>query len=482
MPNTLSTDAYKFSMAQAGFPLRKETFYLSFRKGGWQYIPEDYGAYLRALVPPSIANADDCGTLAECGYDLTPAMRHALFQGVEVHAVPARTWVYEREPILSVTGPSFAVSWLEAHALQLFYPIQLATEIKKHGRDIDPRMLLCTCEEQGLIAAQVIRDIAPRDSELLSLIHVDEKKYTETVTRAAKDLLAVVENPNRIFEVGMRSTTCEAQHKLALKALKAVGISKTSHVALALHHDTFMDPIGTMGHEHVQRWGSDLAAYRAMRDTRCPAPSYLLDTFDTITSGIVAAIRTMKEQPHDASIRYDSGDKFGQYIYAHGEFQRHGLEPTHVIEDSLDVEATRKFERLREHTGLPPEKQVYGYGGYLVASGWDNPLTRDRVAAVYKLSETSGEPRMKWGNEAGLGKVSVPGRPVTWRKLRGSGPVSIIAQEGEVVPEDYVILQGNEDSVEQVRLCNVQPHLHTEVPYTLSPETQQLVAQIRRNA
>lgn len=477
MLNLFATDAYKFSMAQAGFPLRTETFYLSFRKGGWQYLPEDYGEILRSLLPRAKVPTAEAVRLSDWGYDLTGAMQEAATRDIDIRAVPAGSWVYEREPILTVTGPSFLVSWLEAHALRLFYPIQLATEIKLRGREADPAIFRCTCEAQAEIARGVIRKIAPRDPELLDLIKVDSSTYRDTVLKAARDLISIVEDPNRIFEVGMRSVTCEAQHEIALRALQQLGINRTSNVSLALQLGMF--PIGTMGHEHVQRWGDDLSAYRAMRDTRCSAPSYLLDTFHTITSGIPAVVQTMKEQPHLAAVRYDSGDKFGQYIYAHGEFQRQGLEPTHVIEDSLDASSTAKFERLRDHTGLAPEKQVYGYGGFLVASGWDNPLTRDRCAAVYKLCQTSGEPRMKWGNEFGLGKVSVPGDPVVWRKLRGSGPVSIIAQFGESVPEDYIVLNGNPESVEDVRLCNVQPHLQTNVPYTLSPDTERLVSKVK---
>ena len=48
---TLATDAYKFSMAQAGFPLRRETFYFSFRRGGPQYVPFDFAEMIGALAP-----------------------------------------------------------------------------------------------------------------------------------------------------------------------------------------------------------------------------------------------------------------------------------------------------------------------------------------------------------------------------------------------------------------------------------------------
>jgi hypothetical protein len=46
---------------------------------------------------------------------------------------------------------------------------------------------------------------------------------------------------------------------------------------------------------------------------------------------------------------------------------------------------------------------------------------------------------MKFSNDAG--KVSVPGVPVAWRRVRGGeGPMGIIGQEGERVRDGYVRL------------------------------------------
>jgi nicotinic acid phosphoribosyltransferase len=274
----------------------------------------------------------------------------------------------------------------------------------------------------------------------------------------------------------MRAAVTEEQHIMALEALAKSGISMTSNVAAA--RELGLTPVGTMGHEHVQRWGEDLAAFRAMRDMRLGVPSYLLDTFDTIRSGIPRAIQVMRERPHPCSIRYDSGDKFAQYMYAHGEFTRAGLAPMHILEDGLDLEATRKFEHLREFTGLAPEAQLYGYGGHFIARSSQNPLTRDKVAAVYKLGQTSGEARMKFGNEAGLGKRSVPGRPVVWRRLRGEGPLSTIGQHGETVPEDYLCVSGNPDARKQLSLVKAEAGLDApDAPapvYQLSPQTRAL--------
>ena len=479
MSSILDTDGYKFSMAQAGAPLRHETFYLSFRKGGWQYLPFDLEAEIRSMLPelPDVLEGHH-NFLNEHGYGLTGAMIEALKGEITIEAVPADTWVYEREPIVTISGPSFLVSWLEPLVLRLFFPIQLATEIMRHPAAFAPGRVgavRATCEEQADVMRRVMETL--KASTFPAKVMVKPEEYFDSVALQAKKLLAVVKDPSRIFEVGMRAATCEGQHRIVLEALREHGITATSNVALA--YEQKGKPVGTMGHEHIQRWGNDLDAFRAMRDMRGGVPSYLPDTFDTISSGIPAMIQVMLEQPHEGAIRYDSGDKYGQYIYAHGQFVRNGLTPTHILEDGLTVEMTAKFEQLREFTGLSPEKQVYGYGGALVSRHWPNPLTRDAVAAVYKLTQTSGEPRMKFGDEAGLGKVSVPGHPVAWRRLRGEGPLSMIGQAGERVAEDYTALNGNPEALNQLKTCNVR--CEGPQPYTLSPETQRLVDTLRRN-
>jgi nicotinic acid phosphoribosyltransferase len=501
MTNLLRTDGYKFSMAQAGFPLRRETFYLSFRKGGWQYIPFNLDGEIRKWLLP-LPERDDNAYLRKYDYGLNVAMHESVTtaRGLHIRTAPKGTWVYQREPIATINCSSFPASWLEPLALRLFFPIQLATEIKLKGTNIDPNMLLATCDEQADIMRRVIAEVAgDQDPKALTdMIVVAKDEYRNSAMEQAKKLIDIVKEPSRIFEVGMRAATCEGQHQIVLEALKELGIKATSNVALA--RDLDMMPVGTMGHEHIQRWGNDLDAYRAMRDMRVGTPSYLLDTFDTITSGIPAAIQTALEDHHTFSIRYDSGDKFAQYIYAHGEFGRHGLRPIHILEDGLTDAMTAKFETLREFTELDEKHQVYGYGGFLVSKHWHNPLTRDRVSAVYKLTETSGEARMKFGNETGLGKVSVPGKPVAWRRLRGDGPLSIIGQQGEEVPDNYLCMttQGpthgaKENDIHsrilgQLRICNVDTEIMAEIQgdhhrdpgYHLSPETQKLVEGLKR--
>lgn|GEM_PF-596911 len=459
-PSSLATDAYKYSMAQAGFPLRRETFYFSFRRGGPQFVPFDLEAIVRDMVGEVAPTAEDLEFARASGYAVSDAMEHALRAGpaaLEICAVPQGVWVLEREPILSVTGPSFLVSWLEPMLLWLNFPIQLATAFKLD--QVDDAVRTATCAEHE----QIIRAVAEAVHCEAGTITREDDAYGERVAEGVRALVDAVGSPDRVFEVGMRSAVCMQQHALALAACAEAGVMRTSNMHLA--RTLGMTAVGTMGHEHVQRWGNDLAAFEAMRDMRSSPPSYLLDTFDTMGSGILAAVSVMRGRPHPCSIRYDSGNKFVQYLHACELLSEAGLEPSHVLEDGLDLEATVHFEKLRDFTQWPREKQLYGYGGTIVARPATNPLTRDRVSAVFKLTQTGGQPRMKFGNERGLGKQSVPGQPVVWRRLRGDGPLGIIGQADETPPEDYAVLSGNPDLVETLRLCNAH-----ELPRMLESE------------
>src|SRR5439155_14494362 len=98
-----------------------------------------------------------------------------------------------------------------------------------------------------------------------------------------------------------------------------------------------MVPVGTMGHEHVQRFGSDDAAFRAMRERRPQRSSYLLDTFDTMRSGIPTAYTLMTEgaRTRGDSIRFDSGDKEAQCRCATTGAVRRGVRPVVSVEGGV---------------------------------------------------------------------------------------------------------------------------------------------------
>src|SRR4029453_12618439 len=120
----LATDGYKFSMAEAGWPLRTETFYYSHRKGGPQVLPVDVAAFVRSLLPRPAD--DDYRYLAEHSYEMGQGFKAAIVQteALKISALPRGAVFYDREPVFTVTGPSALVSWLEPLVLMLHYRVQ----------------------------------------------------------------------------------------------------------------------------------------------------------------------------------------------------------------------------------------------------------------------------------------------------------------------------------------------------------------------
>jgi nicotinic acid phosphoribosyltransferase len=468
----LATDGYKFSMAEAGWPLRQETFYYSHRKGGLQVMPLDLAAFVKSLLPEP--RPEDYAYLARYDYEMGVGFKAAILRKdrLTVRAIPRGAVFYPREPILTVTGPSALVSWVEPLLLQLNYRVQVATQALADRDALARALATVTCEEQKAIALETLDAVGVKPVP----ITVDSEDYLRRVRATVKELVDIVEDPARVFEVGLRAATCMEQHELALRACKEAGVQRTSHVEGARRLG--MIPVGTMGHEHVQRYGSDEAAFRAMRERRPGRSSYLLDTFDTLTSGIPAAFQLIREEPAaQDSIRFDSGNKKLQYLYAVTRARDAGIRPVNILEDGLDAEATREFEDLRRQVGWEPSAQFYGYGGHIVARTMDCPFTRDRVAAIYKLSRTGHTPVMKFGNELAEGKQSIPGTPVLFRRRHGSGPIGLVGQEGEPVPDGYVPLM---DSAPEAPSLVGTSEAPTEVRIGYTPATQALVEELKR--
>lgn len=431
----LKTDGYKFSMAEAGWPLRRETFYFSHRKCAG-VVPFDTETLIRAMLPTR--ESADYAFLSKHDYDMGGGFKAAMgdHAALSVHALPFGATFLPREPIASITGPSALVSWLEPLVLQLHYRIQIATLALSDPAALAEDVRVVTCGEQRDLVLETLDAVGVKAPP----IAVDSAAYVARVKAAAEELVGIVKDPGRLFEVGLRAASCVSQHLLALEGCKAAGITRTSHVYGA--HALGMIPVGTMGHEHIQRFGSDAAAFRAMRDRRPGRSSYLLDTFDTLRSGIPSAFDLIQERAETGdSIRYDSGDKEAQYRFAAAEAARRGIRPIQILEDSFDAPMTARFEELREEVGLTPNEQFYGYGGHLVARTSGSRFTRDRVSAVFKLSQTANTPTMKFGDEAGAGKESVPGNPVVFRKKDDPGQ-GLIGQRGEAPPEGYALLTG----------------------------------------
>ena len=454
-PSVLMTDAYKFSMGQAGFPLRQETFYLSFRKRGWYLVPFDLAAIVRYLRPQPATPAE-VAFLAGTAYELSGAMKGALGGNLDVHAAPRGSWIRESEPILSITAPSFLASVLEPMMVWLNYPIQVATAAVRDGQ----RTFSCTCQDEATITALTLESIGVSDAT----VTVDAAAYQAGVRNNTRALLEVLhDDTDRVLEVGMRAATCMAMHRAALETATAAGLRQTSNVYLA--QQLGLTPIGTSGHEHQQRWGNDLQAFRALRDMRSQVPGYLIDTFETQRLGMPAALRAIRESDRPCAIRFDSGDQAAQL----SELVAEGVPSTFIFMDGMNPETISQLESAATSLGVPTHRRVYGCGGWLVSDPAPTDLTRNNVSAVYKLCQSGSRPVMKFSV---AGKRSLPGRPVVFRRTANQGPVGLIGQEGEAPPNGYLDLADAQHFIPPGRLQDA---------IELSPATAGIIAQLTSN-
>lgn len=471
MTSFLATDKYKLVMATAGFPLRQESFVLALRKGGPWVMPVDPIAFVESLLP-------DTDTQGLTG--MSDAFWSALGGSVGVHGIPKGAWFGNREPVLTVTGASALVSNLEARIIgELTFRIQVATLAKLQPNTIDQRLGVATCEREREIILETLDAVGTRAPK--NGITVDPKGYHRHILERATELLLIVGGDHtRVMEAGYRAASCLEQHELAVRAVRDAGFRATSNVLLA--QTLGINPAGTTGHEHTQRWGSDYEAFTAVRDMIPGDVTYLLDTFSTRHSGLPTALRVMQEQPGRAcSVRFDSESTMrGDYLLATEMFREQGLQPGLNLGGGFNARKTREFEALRDATSQwPAAKQRYMYGQYLVEPHVPLP-TRGDVGAVYKLSQTGSRPTMKFSDNPE--KSSSPGKPVLFRLAHPGGaefthlPLGIIGQEGEKPPEHYTVLEASDPSYspygsrkeEWAARFNAQPALN-------SPATQALI-------
>lgn len=430
MHTILKTDQYKFAMAEAGHPWQTETFYYSHRKNGPHFMPLDVREYVKNIfknwkIDPQLARQT---ILKVSGLNLGDWFNRAAsledpYSLLKIESVPKNSWFLDKAPAFKITGPSFLVSWLEPQILQLHYRIQIAT-LALRDPDKLQQLKEITCEQE----LDIIRETLDNLADLPNLSIQTDCYISAILDRATKLVDAVgEESASRIFEVGYRAASCLKQHEAALVACCKAGIQATSNTYAAQLLN--LKSVGTMGHEHVQRCGSDRMAYRSMAE-RLSGPTFcLLDTFDSIKSGIPEAIKLMKDEPdRQHAMRFDSGDIEKQFrvaaeAYPAGRF---------CLEDGWNLEKTQKFEKIRKELNLKPKQVLYGYGGYLVSPPWFT-LSRDRVAAVWKVAESNGSPVMKLST---AGKTSLPGNMNLWYHPDNCN--MMVTQEGEPPPRGWV--------------------------------------------
>lgn len=205
------------------------------------------------------------------------------------------------------------------------------------------------------------------------------------------------------------------------------GFNSTSNVKAA--HDFNIPAVGTMAHSFVQSYDSELNAFRDFAEARPDHCVLLVDTYDTLRSGVPNAIIVARELEQQslrlAGIRLDSGDLAYLSKQARNMLDQAGLHYVRITaSNQLDEHVIKSL--LDQQAPI----DVFGVGTSLVTGPPDAALD-----GVYKLAFADGKPRIKLSEN--VKKITLPHRKQVYRVLNGAGKffgADVIVQQEEKNP------------------------------------------------
>lgn len=256
----------------------------------------------------------------------------------DIYAVPEGTVIFPYEPILTVVAPLFEAQYIETY-------------------------LLTIINHQTLIA-----------------------------TKASK---MVNNTTGGILEFGLRRAQGGDAGIYGARAAMIGGCVATSNVLAGKMFDI---PVrGTHSHSWVMSFPDELTAFRAYADLYPNNCLLLVDTYDTVKSGVPNAITVFKELKSrgykPVGIRLDSGDLAYLSRYARKKLDEEGLSEVKIFA-SNDIDENVLLSLKAQNAAI----DVWGIGTKLITS-----YSMPSLGGVYKLSaieNSYGEliPKMKISN------------------------------------------------------------------------------------
>ncbi len=381
---TMLTDFYEITMANGYFKNNfKDTiayFDMFYRK-----VPDGGGFVIMAGVEQLVdylANLrftdEDIEYLRSKGFgeDFLDYLANFEF-ACDVWAVPEGTPVFPGEPIVKVKGPVIQAQFIET-------------------------MLLLCINHQSLIATKANR-----------------------ISRAAGE--------KTVMEFGSRRAQGADGAILGARAAYIGGCVGT---ACAISDEMFGVPaLGTMAHSWVQLFDSELDAFKAYAKEYPDGCTLLVDTYNTLKSGIPNAIKTFDEvlKPlgkRPKGIRIDSGDIAYLSRKARKMLDEAGYPDCQIVaSNSLDEYIIR--DMLLQGAKI----DSFGVGERLITSS-SSPM----LGGVYKLCavEKNGEiiPKIKLSEN--VQKITTPGNKRAYRlydKETGKAIADLITLASERIDE-----------------------------------------------
>ncbi|WP_288528803.1 nicotinate phosphoribosyltransferase [uncultured Secundilactobacillus sp.] len=357
---TLHTDAYELSMIQTyfekGIQNKRAIFEVFFRdmpfKNGFAVFAglQHIIHYIENLH----FSETDISYLKETEHfspEFLNYLENFQFKGTIRSAVEGEL-VYNQEPILQVEGPLADCQLVETAILNI----------------VNFQTLIAT-------KAARIRSVAGTDAIM------------EFGTRRAQEFDAAIWGTRAAYIGGFDATS-------NVRAGKLFGI-----------------PIsGTHAHALVQTYGNDYEAFKAYAETHRDCV-FLVDTYDTIKSGVPSAIRVAKEMGDKINfqgVRIDSGDMAYLSKRVREQLDEAGFKAAKIYA-SNDLDEKTIMSLKMQNAKI----DVWGVGTKLITA-FDQPA----LGAVYKMvaiADDNGQLKdtIKLSNNAE--KVSTPGRKQVWR-------------------------------------------------------------------
>lgn len=240
--------------------------------------------------------------------------------------------------------------------------------------------------EGSIIEAQIIETLVLNLLNFESLIS----------TKASR--LRSIAGTRRVVDFGLR----RSQGFGGIHASKAAiigGLDATSNVYAAYHYS--LEVTGTQAHSWIQSFNDELTAFRKFAEIFPDKCVLLVDTYNTLRSGVPNAIIVAKELEQRGhrllGIRLDSGDLAYLSKHARAMLDEAGLHYVKIIaSNQLDEYVIRSL--LEQDAPI----DSFGVGTRLVTGHSSAALD-----GVYKLSLYEGRPRLKFSEN--YTKITLPG-------------------------------------------------------------------------
>jgi nicotinate phosphoribosyltransferase len=257
---------------------------------------------------------------------------------------------------------------------------------------------------------------------------------TLIATKAARICLAAQGEP--VLEFGLRRAHGPDGGLSGSRAAYIGGCGSSSNV---LAGKVYGVPVaGTHAHSWVMSFENELDAFRAFTKLYPGNPILLVDTYDTIESGVPNAIQVFREMREGglevrAAIRLDSGDLAKLSKIAHRKMVEAGFDDPLIVA-SNDLEEDLIADLKRQGAKI----NAWGVGTHLITSH-DSPA----LNGVYKLVaiESGGEWHPKIKISSNLAKATDPGRKslVRYYNERDEPLGDVLFDAGEKWPETGIV-------------------------------------------